>query len=176
MSVFWQAPSFTGGQSITEYVATASPGGGTCATSGATTCTITGLSNGTAYTVTVTAKNGIGTSAPSTPSAAVTPQATTTTTPQPPLQPPLQPPGTVTGVKAKISKGTVKVTWKSTTGADSYRIRISKPGGKKYKAWKTTLTTTFKTTVKKGKKYGFQIAAVGTGGNGPATTIRFKGK
>ena len=32
-----------------------------------------------------------------------------------------------------------KITWKNpVTAATSYRVRISKPGGKKYKAWKTT--------------------------------------
>ncbi len=170
INVSWLAPSFTGGQPITEYVATTSPGAGTCTTTGATSCTITGLTNGTAYSVTVTAKNTIGTSAPSAASAPVTPQASVT----PP--PPLGPPGKVTGVKAKASKGAVKITWKPTAGTDSYRVRISKPGGKNYKTWKNIPKTTFKASVKKGKKYRFQIAAVGTGGNGPTTTIKFKGK
>ena len=175
VTVSWQEPSFTVGQSITAYLATASPGGNGCATAGATTCTITGLSNGTAYTVTVTATNNIGTSAPSAPSAAVTPGASITPPQPPPIQP-IQQPGKVTGAKAKVRKGTAKFTWTPTTGADSYRVRISKPGGTKYKAWKTTTKTAFKATVKRGKKYQFQIAAVGTDGNGPTTTIRFKGK
>ena len=79
-NVSWSVPSFTGGQPITSYTATASPGGKTCTTSGAPTCTIEGLTNGTAYTVTVTATNSIGTSAASTPSNPVTPAAPT---PQP---------------------------------------------------------------------------------------------
>jgi hypothetical protein len=33
-----------------------------------------------------------------------------------------------------------------------------------------------KATVKKGKKYRFQVAAVNAAGRGPVTTIRFKGK
>lgn len=73
IAVSWLAPASNGGASITEYTATASPGGATCATTGALTCTISGLSNGTAYTVTVTAKNVAGTGAPSAPSAPVTP-------------------------------------------------------------------------------------------------------
>ena len=60
--------------------------------------------------------------------------------------------------------------------ATGYRLRISKPGAKKYKAWKTTTKRVFKTTVKKGKKYRFQVAAIGDGGQGPVTTIRFKGR
>lgn len=175
LNVSWQAPSFTGGQPISQYVATASPGGSTCTTSGATACTITGLNNGTAHTVTVTAKNSIGTSEPSGPSPAVIPNVSEP--PQASNTPSLAPPpGKVSGVKAKASKGSAKITWKATSGADSYRVRISKPGGKKYKAWKTTPNTKFKATVKKGKKYRFQITAVGTGGKGPTTTIKFKGK
>ena len=70
----------------------------------------------------------------------------------------------------------MKITWKAVAAATSYRVRISKPGGKKYKAWKTTTKRVFKAKVRKGKKYRFQVAAIGAGGRGPVTTIRFKGK
>ena len=90
--------------------------------------------------------------------------------------PPAQPPKKVTGVKAALGKGRVKITWKAVAGATSYRVRISKPGGKKYKAWKTTSKRTFTAKVRKGKKYRVQVAAIATGGRGPVTTIRFKGK
>jgi large repetitive protein len=70
----WTAPVDNGGAALTGYTATASPGGAHCTTSGATTCTITGLTNFTAYTVTVTATNASPqTSAPSSPSSPVTP-------------------------------------------------------------------------------------------------------
>ena len=67
--VRWSAPSFNGGSGVTGYVATASPGGATCATS-ALACTITGLSPSSPYQITVVAKSAIGvgaTSVPSTP-------------------------------------------------------------------------------------------------------------
>jgi hypothetical protein len=72
--VTWAAPAYNGGSAVTSYRATAAPGGASCtATAPATTCTITGLTNGTAYTVTVTATNGAGSSAGAT--ATVTPTA-----------------------------------------------------------------------------------------------------
>ena len=86
------------------------------------------------------------------------------------------PPTAVTGIKAAVKKRPVKITWKPVTAATSYRVRISKPGGKKYKKWKTTSMRVFKTKARKGKKYRFQVAAVGVGGRGPTTTKRFKAK
>ena len=69
--------SFTG----QSYTVTASPGGQTCtATHPATSCTVSGLTNGTAYTFSVTNKTSGGTSAASTASSSVTPSAPATTT------------------------------------------------------------------------------------------------
>ncbi|MDP4014418.1 MAG: fibronectin type III domain-containing protein [Candidatus Nanopelagicales bacterium] len=70
--VSWTAPGSSGGSPITGYTATASPGGATCTTSGATSCTVTGLDYGTSYTFTVTAENAEGTGSPSEPSNSVT--------------------------------------------------------------------------------------------------------
>ncbi|MEZ5118922.1 MAG: fibronectin type III domain-containing protein [Candidatus Nanopelagicales bacterium] len=127
-------------------------------------CTVSGLNNGQGYVFTVTARNAIGTSAPSAQSAQVNPGATKTR------------PGKVKGVKVKVRKGTAKVTWKRTAGATSYKARISKPGGKKYNKWKKTSKRVFKAKVRKGKKYRFQVAATGSGGRGPITTKKFKGE
>ena len=72
-TVSWSAPSSDGGDSIAAYTVTSSPGGKTCATSGGLTCVVTGLTNGTVYTFTVTAVNGVGVSPASDPSIGVTP-------------------------------------------------------------------------------------------------------
>ena len=72
-SVTWTKPD-DGGSTITDYTVTSS-GGQTCTTSDAITltCIVTGLTNGTAYTFTVTATNDVGTSTSSSPSNSVTP-------------------------------------------------------------------------------------------------------
>jgi hypothetical protein len=73
----WQAPTSTGSYPVTQYMATAVPGGQMCLTS-TTTCTITGLTNQLTYTVVVQALTGAGWSPASEPSNAVTPRASPT--------------------------------------------------------------------------------------------------
>ncbi len=65
--ISWTAPASFGTGTLTGYAATAAPGGFTCSTSGATTCTITGLTNGVTYTITVVTHTTDGDSPPSTP-------------------------------------------------------------------------------------------------------------
>ena len=72
-TVTWTAPASNGGSPITGYTVTSAPGGKTCTTTGATTCDVSGLTNGQAYTFTVTATNAIGTGAASAASNSVTP-------------------------------------------------------------------------------------------------------
>ncbi|MEW1820414.1 fibronectin type III domain-containing protein, partial [Arthrobacter sp. NPDC080031] len=83
-TVSWTAPA-NGGSPISSYTLTPRAGATSLApvtvtgNPPATSTTVTGLSNGTAYTFTVTATNAIGTSPASAASAAVTPTGTTTT-------------------------------------------------------------------------------------------------
>lgn len=68
--------SGTGGFDGLVYTATASPGGQTCtATHPATSCTVTGLTNGTSYTFVVASESSGGVSDDSVASLAVTPTA-----------------------------------------------------------------------------------------------------
>jgi hypothetical protein len=71
--VSWTGPASLDGGTLTGYTATASPGGKTCTTTGATTCKITGLANGRTFMVTVVAHTTAGDSGASAP-ATVTPE------------------------------------------------------------------------------------------------------
>ena len=79
--VSWQPPASTGSSPVTSYRAVASPGGQACVVSApALTCTITGLSAGTPYTVTALALSQAGWSVSSEPSATVVPLSRTVPT------------------------------------------------------------------------------------------------
>ena len=79
--VTWAAPAFNGGAPITGYTVSAYTSNtsttpvSSCTTTGATLCSIAGLTNGTQYYVEVTATNAAGTGAESTPRVLVTPLA-----------------------------------------------------------------------------------------------------
>ena len=79
-TVSWTPPLSNGGSPILSYTVTSDPDGLTASTLGATATTVTGLTNGTAYTFTVIATNGAGPSGSSQPSNSVTPTAGTVKT------------------------------------------------------------------------------------------------
>ncbi len=88
-TVSWTAPGYAGSDPVSQYVVTSSPGGQTCTvtvpntippTAPATSCTVTGLTNGVPYTFTVQAGSLAGLGLPSSPSSPVTPTSTPTVT------------------------------------------------------------------------------------------------
>ena len=70
-TVNFSAPTSHGSSPITGYTVTSSPGGATCSTSGALTCTVTGLSSNTSYQFRAVARNSSGSGDASPPSNAV---------------------------------------------------------------------------------------------------------
>ncbi|MCM2526949.1 Ig-like domain-containing protein [Shewanella algae] len=73
-TVSFSAPASTGGAAISSYTVTSSPGGLTASGAGSP-LTVSGLSNGTGYSFTVSASNTAGTGPASSPSNTVTPKA-----------------------------------------------------------------------------------------------------
>ena len=73
-TITWSAPSSAGSFPVSTFQAVVSPGGQTCL-SASSPCVISGLSNGTEYTVAVRALSGAGWGAFSNPSAPFTPEA-----------------------------------------------------------------------------------------------------
>lgn len=99
--VLWKAPINPGSEPIDGYEVTSTPGGKTCSTGGAgTSCFVTGLTNATAYTFQIVARNAAGSSQPSNPTNEVTP-----------VGPPTAP-GSVTAAPGNRQ---VTVTWTEAT-------------------------------------------------------------
>lgn len=114
-------PAPTSGGAPDSYLVTASPGGATCTIiTPDTSCTITGLTAGTAYTFTATATNGAGTSSSSSSSNTVSPSAALPAAPGTP--------GTPTAV-AGDGQATVTVVAPSSGGAVSSYTVTASPGG-----------------------------------------------
>jgi hypothetical protein len=106
-TISWTAPVGNGGSAINGYTAR-SNSTQTCTTTSATSCIMTGLVTGTAYTFTVVATNGIGTGAASSASAPLTLSAPTPpSVPSAPVSPPSVPSGTGSSGSGSSSTPTV---------------------------------------------------------------------
>jgi uncharacterized repeat protein (TIGR02543 family) len=170
--VTFTAPTDSGGSAIIEYIVTSSPGGLTClTTNSANGCEISGLTNGTPYTFTVVAKNGVGNSPPSLPSTAVTPVGK---------------PSTPTNIVASPSNksATVNFTAPNTGGSPitKYDIEAFDENGIAFSPaltctlvvpFPTPLACKFEGTLTNGLKYTFKVSAsnaIGSSGTSTATT------
>ena len=170
-TVTWTAPGSTGGATITGYTATASPGGRQCTTTGTLTCTVTGLTNGTAYTFTVTASTATTTSPASAPSAPVTPAGAATSTP-----------GAVGGFSVgRFTKNgqryRVVVSWKPPAddgGAAilGYEVRVG--SGPRWSNWtQVTGPRVMVTSLARGTRYSVQVRARNENGSGATASYSF---
>jgi titin len=162
VALSWTAPASTGGSPITGYRVTPSQGGTTLASiatgSSGASFTVTGLTNGTAYTFTVAAITSVGTGPDSTASAAVTPVAL---------------PGAPTGVSGTAGNASVALSWSapSTDGGSAitrYRITPYIGTTAQTAVQTTTAATSFTVTgLTNGTAYTFTVAAVNGVGTGP---------
>jgi titin len=157
--VSWTKPAVTGLTAITHYTVTGTPGG-SCSTSGALTCTVPGLINGTSYTFTVTARNSVGTGLAGGPSIAVIPGTPPTA------------PGAPTGVSATVDDSQTTISWTPPSDGGSpitgYTVTGSPSG-----SCSTTATSCLITGLTNGQLYTFDVTAMNAIGTGPAgvTTV-----
>ncbi|HEV7723385.1 MAG TPA: fibronectin type III domain-containing protein, partial [Iamia sp.] len=160
-NVSWTAPASTGGSPITGYKVTPYIGGTAQTpqtTSGAgTTKTVTGLTNGTAYTFKVQAVNAIGTGPLSSASAAVTPATT---------------PGAPTGVSAIAGNHEATVSWTApaaTGGSAITGYRVTPYVGataQTAQSFSGAGTSRIVTGLTNGVAYTFKVQAVNAKGTG----------
>lgn len=154
-SVSFTAPASNGGAAITSYTVTSSPGGIT-GTGSASPITVTGLTNGTAYSFTVAATNIVGTGASSSASNSVTPK----TVPSAPTI------GTATRGNAQASVTFTAPASNGGAAITSYTV-TSSPGGITANGSSSPITVTGLTN---GTAYTFTVAATNIAGTGAVSS------
>lgn len=165
VALSWSAPSSNGGATVTDYLIEYASGGAYSifadGSNSNTSATVTGLTNGTAYTFRVSAINAAGTGTASTASSAVTP-ITVPSAPQ--------------NLSATASNQTVVLNWNvpSSTGGSSitdYVAEYSTTGTSGWVAFGTTSTVRSETAtgLTNGTLYYFRVSAVNAAGTGTAT-------
>jgi hypothetical protein len=154
--VGWAAPGSDGGAPISGYTVTSSPGGKTCTTTGALSCTVGSLTNGTPYTFTVAAANMIGSGPASTASAPVTPRTV---------------PGAPSAVTVTPADATVHVAWSAPASNGGSPITAytvtSAPDGKSCTTAGALSCDVAGLT--NGTPYTFTATATNVAGTGPAS-------
>lgn len=150
--VSWEPPAQDGGSHIVGYTVTATPGGATCSTGSALSCTVGGLTAGDRYTFTVRARNNVGAGVPSPASTPVAPLA------PPPIASVPTAPRSATAV---AGAGRARVTWKrplSDGGAVITAYTVRGVPGRAACTTRGTLSCTVK-GLRPGLAYRFTVTA-----------------
>ena len=158
-TITWSASAANGGDTITAYTATASPGGQSCTwSSGSLTCTITGLTNGVSYIFAVVAINGAGSSLPSAPSNPAMPVAA---------------PGAPTALIATVGSGSAFLTWGASASnglsLTDYDVSFSTDSGTTWAPFADGVGITTAATITgltNGSAYSFRVRGVNSLGGG----------
>jgi hypothetical protein len=157
-AVSFAPPTTNGGSAITGYTVSSIPAGGVDANAGtlATVHNVTGLSNGTSYSFTVTATNAKGSSAPSAASNQVTPSADI--------------PGAPTAVNAVAGDASATVTFSAPASNGGSAILgytvVSNPAGGIDSNADTLATSHTVTGLRNGIAYTFTVSARNSTGSG----------
>jgi subtilisin family serine protease len=135
-----------------SYVATATPGGASCSVLGGTTCTISGLTNGVTYTVSVVGTNSLG--------AAATVTATGT---------PDGAPESPSNIATAMASKTITLSWPAvtTTLGVTYKVTAT-PGGASCTTSETTCTII---GLKNGTAYTFSVVAIAPSGKVSTSSV-----
>jgi fibronectin type 3 domain-containing protein len=153
VALVWTAPASDGGSAILDYTATASPGGASCTATGLG-CTVSGLTNGTSYSFTVTARNAVG-SGPASNSLSATPATV---------------PGAPVLTGATPGSGQVALAWTAPAsnggGPITGYVATASPGGATCSSAGLACTVTGLTN---GTSYSFTVVASNAVGPGPAS-------
>ena len=158
--VTWDEVAAGNGSGVTAYTATSTPGGKFCSVDSGTTCTITGLTNDTRYSISVTATNGVGVGATSSP-VVVTPVGVRAAVPSTPLN-----------VRVTAADRSAVVTWDDGVSANESAITAftatATPGGMSCTVPFGTSCTI--TGLVKNTKYSVSVTATNDVGVGPTST------
>ena len=152
-TISWRAPAFDGGSAIATYTATASPGGSQCTTS-ATSCVITGLTDGVRYVVSIVATNSVGDSTPSTATVIVGGVSTA--------------PSAVTATSNQSGASDVSWSAAGTTGVPVLGYLVTASPGGAHCATTTALACTV-SGLSNGVSYTFTVIAHSLAGDSPSS-------
>lgn len=156
----WYVPKSTGGAAITSYLVTDGAGHSCTATAPVTTCTVSGLTNGTYYTFTVVARNVMGASV-----ASNTDKVQPATLPGAPV---------LSLPVASSHRVTVKITAPTNTGGVALaHYDYSIDGGVTWvnATYAVSASTVTFGTLQNGKAYHLAVRATNVVGAGPASNV-----
>jgi len=165
VTLSWSAPSVIAQAPITDYVVQFSSNSGSTwttfadGTSTATSATVTGLTNGTAYVFRVAAVNAVGTGAFTSASSSVTPVAGT-------------PPNAPTSLTATAGNAQIALAWTApsapgTAAITGYTVEFTPSGGSPQTVSTGSTSASYTLTgLTNGTAYTVRVAAVSAAGTG----------